>query len=1329
MIEEAIVGRAVINTWSSNSHVLTTADGTTSESRCAMLEFTDTGTNLTGAATVVCPTAAKIYIAKNASGQAATLKTSGGTGIAIPDGKTMLLFCDGTNVVEGVTNIESLSVGGYTVSLAGALTTAAAFTTAGANALTLTTTGATNVTLPTTGTLATLDGTETLTNKTLTAPTISSPTLTGSISATDLTISGNTTIGDASSDTLTVNSTITSNLIFTDDTYDIGAVGVTRPRNLYLSGDATIGGTVTLSGGIDVTGALGVDGDFDVNTDKFTVASATGNTAIAGTLGVTGITTATGGLNVDTINEITSAGGVTIDSVLLKDDGVNATNLEITNIKANDGTSAGSIADSTGIVTLASSVLTTADINGGSVDGATVGAASASTGAFTTLTASTSLNIAASTTVDGVLDEDNMASDSATKLATQQSIKAYVDSQVGTVDTLAEILANGNTSGANNLIIDNGQAITTDTINETTAASGVTIDSVLLKDDGVNATNLEITNIKANDGTASATIANSTGNFTITNFISNSVDIGGGAIDGTVIGGTTAAAGTFTTGQFDTSVNVDGTVTADGLTVDGNLAITTNEIDVATGNLTLDVAGDIILDADGEDFKFRDGGTGFFTISNSSLDAVLKVEQSNEDFIIKGKDDGQLITALTLAMSEAGAAIFNASGTFNEVGGDHDFRVESDTNTHMLFMDAASNEIGINQSSPESTLHVSGRIQTDQFQFSGGNGSSTHLGRMFGWGQGNSSSFGSTWRKVGVFTLPDANFSSISVLVKTFFPGSNYGLYSVSSQSFINQCSTTRTGASAVVVDNAEIYGPNNPYIQLHRNSIGEWELQARTVVNNQGLNIQVLILSAGGGADFEATNDITSGTTGGTVVSADGDSAFTQYITTLASYGGATFNEGGADQDFRVESDTNTHMLFVDAGNSRVGIGTSSPATALDVTGTVTADGLTVGSAFTVGSVLAEVNIAGSAAAASYINLTRTSSDANSAVLNFGKTRGGSTVVSGDFLGAVQFSGDDGTDINTSGARIRSQVTGTVSLNTIPTSLILQTTETSSGPQDRIKIAENGDISFYEDTGTTPQFFWDASAESLGIGTTTVDSLLHLQKSDATTYSATATDGQVGVGPTIYLENPANFNSSVGGQIVFGMRSTEEQARIGATGGTAPALTFGTADAERMRLTSTGLGIGTASPSTALDVTGNVTISGSLSKGSGSFKIDHPVKPDTHHLVHSFVEAPQADNIYRGKVELLDGVATVNIDTVAGMTDGTFALLNREIQCFTSNETGWTAVRGSVSGNILTIEAQDNTCTDTISWLVIGERQDQHMYDTEWTDENGKVIVEPLKS
>jgi hypothetical protein len=143
------------------------------------------------------------------------------------------------------------------------------------------------------------------------------------------------------------------------------------------------------------------------------------------------------------------------------------------------------------------------------------------------------------------------------------------------------------------------------------------------------------------------------------------------------------------------------------------------------------------------------------------------------------------------------------------------------------------------------------------------------------------------------------------------------------------------------------------------------------------------------------------------------------------------------------------------------------------------------------------------------------------------------------------------------------------------------------------------------------------------------------------------------------------------------------------------------------------------------------VTFSGAISKGSGSFKIDHPLpaKKDTHHLVHSFVEAPQADNIYRGSVNLVDGVATVNIDTEAGMTDGTFVLLNTNVQCFTSNESGWTAIKGSVSGNTLTITAQDNSCTDTISWMVVGERQDEHMKNTDWTDSNGKVIVEPEKT
>jgi hypothetical protein len=146
--------------------------------------------------------------------------------------------------------------------------------------------------------------------------------------------------------------------------------------------------------------------------------------------------------------------------------------------------------------------------------------------------------------------------------------------------------------------------------------------------------------------------------------------------------------------------------------------------------------------------------------------------------------------------------------------------------------------------------------------------------------------------------------------------------------------------------------------------------------------------------------------------------------------------------------------------------------------------------------------------------------------------------------------------------------------------------------------------------------------------------------------------------------------------------------------------------------------------------ITGGLSVSGSLAKGSGSFKIDHPLESmtETHHLVHSFVESPQANNIYRGKVQLVEGKAKVNLDEVSTMTNGTFAALNRDIHTYTSNESDWDAVRGSVNGNILTIECQNAKSNATVSWLVIGERQDKHMMETEWTDDNGKVIVEPLK-
>ena len=238
------------------------------------------------------------------------------------------------------------------------------------------------------------------------------------------------------------------------------------------------------------------------------------------------------------------------------------------------------------------------------------------------------------------------------------------------------------------------------------------------------------------------------------------------------------------------------------------------------------------------------------------------------------------------------------------------------------------------------------------------------------------------------------------------------------------------------------------------------------------------------------------------------------------------------------------------------------------------------------------------------------------------------------------------------------------------------------------------------------------------------------LSSTGGTTQEAISIDnaGKVGIGtidPTSLLQVVSPNTTTAETVAAFGNQSIETGLQVITNGGSqslewgfnalnSRSLVFNTDQTERMKINSSG----------------TVSIVGALSKGSGSFKIDHPIpeKKDTHHLVHSFVESPQADNIYRGKVDLVGGTATINIDTEAGMTEGTFVLLNRDIQCFSSNETGWTAVKSSVSENLLTITAQDDNCTDTISWLVIGERQDQHMYDTDWTDEEGKVIVEPIK-
>ena len=120
--------------------------------------------------------------------------------------KLPALTSNGSKAVVVNSGGTALTVTTGTLTLSGNLNLAAAFTTSGAYSITLTATAATSITLPTTGTLATLAGTETLTNKTLTAPIISTISNTGTLT---LTTSTDTLVGRDTTDTLT-NKTLTS---------------------------------------------------------------------------------------------------------------------------------------------------------------------------------------------------------------------------------------------------------------------------------------------------------------------------------------------------------------------------------------------------------------------------------------------------------------------------------------------------------------------------------------------------------------------------------------------------------------------------------------------------------------------------------------------------------------------------------------------------------------------------------------------------------------------------------------------------------------------------------------------------------------------------------------------------------------------------------------------------------------------------------------------------------------------------------------------------------------------------------------------------------------
>lgn len=116
----------------------------------------------------------------------------------------------------------------------------------------------------------------------------------------------------------------------------------------------------------------------------------------------------------------------------------------------------------------------------------------------------------------------------------------------------------------------------------------------------------------------------------------------------------------------------------------------------------------------------------------------------------------------------------------------------------------------------------------------------------------------------------------------------------------------------------------------------------------------------------------------------------------------------------------------------------------------------------------------------------------------------------------------------------------------------------------------------------------------------------------------------------------------------------------------------------------------------------GDVYVTGTLSKGSGTFVIDHPLDPENKLLYHSFVESPDVKNVYDGVVELnRNGEAKVELPTY-------FMALNKDYR-YLLTAIGEPApglhVKKEVSRNRFTISGGEPGMK--VSWQVTGIRKD----------------------
>jgi hypothetical protein len=145
-------------------------------------------------------------------------------------------------------------------------------------------------------------------------------------------------------------------------------------------------------------------------------------------------------------------------------------------------------------------------------------------------------------------------------------------------------------------------------------------------------------------------------------------------------------------------MGLDGSSNITALTLDmsdGGTATFNHDIKLSN-NAVIDCAGDLFIDVDGTNLYLSDGGTTFGNFAKSSNDFQVTSFVSDGDLVFRGNDGGSFITALTLDMSDGGAAHFTNDIYIKDnqairFGDDQDFRIFND-NSHTTLINSVSDQ-------------------------------------------------------------------------------------------------------------------------------------------------------------------------------------------------------------------------------------------------------------------------------------------------------------------------------------------------------------------------------------------------------------------------------------------------------------------------------------------------------------------------------------------------------------------------------------------------------------------------------------------------------------